>query len=335
MAVSVACAARRLLSSRVGVAHVFRSRALPRSEALELLDANEMRVFAVTRSARAAEVLSHLSQTRSRTAILLLPKRLANEFVDSDADETVPLTPAMLHAPASRLGDAVPTASDASSSCLVEVGRTTIQEGIGGSFNRPRWLSPSESPDEPPLPPVGGEPTPIGFASAPESVAASATGLAVAKLGAAVLAASEAGAVETLLELLPAAGPASVPLSAASRHPSSGATPLHLLAIAAAATPQPGASSSVVAGPYGRTGALPPTSSGLPKTAVSQPLVSPLLVTAVRRLIASGVDVNAPAANGSTALHWAAGAGNVGMVRLLLDCGADPYLRSYTWRCVL
>jgi ankyrin repeat protein len=42
--------------------------------------------------------------------------------------------------------------------------------------------------------------------------------------------------------------------------------------------------------------------------------------------------VNAPAGNGSTPLHWAAGSGNLAAVRALLDVGADPLARSYTWR---
>jgi ankyrin repeat protein len=42
--------------------------------------------------------------------------------------------------------------------------------------------------------------------------------------------------------------------------------------------------------------------------------------------------VNAPSANGSTALHWACGAGSESAVATLLECGADPLARTYTWR---
>ena len=55
------------------------------------------------------------------------------------------------------------------------------------------------------------------------------------------------------------------------------------------------------------------------------------LVTAVtkqdtqtaRALLAEGVDVNAPAVDGSTALHWAVHRGAHELVDLLIDAGAD------------
>lgn len=53
---------------------------------------------------------------------------------------------------------------------------------------------------------------------------------------------------------------------------------------------------------------------------------------AVRALCASGALLDAPSANGATALHWAAGAGSVAMVQALLSAGADPLARTYTWR---
>lgn len=43
-------------------------------------------------------------------------------------------------------------------------------------------------------------------------------------------------------------------------------------------------------------------------------------------------DVNAVSGNGSTPLHWATGAGNEAAVRYLLEQGADPHARTYTWR---
>jgi ankyrin repeat protein len=44
--------------------------------------------------------------------------------------------------------------------------------------------------------------------------------------------------------------------------------------------------------------------------------------TAVRSLLDDGADVNATYGDGSTALHWAAGNGNLELTRLLLDAGA-------------
>lgn len=56
--------------------------------------------------------------------------------------------------------------------------------------------------------------------------------------------------------------------------------------------------------------------------------------TVMGALLALGADPNARAQNWSTPLHWAAGAGNLQQVRELLDAGADPTLRTCTWRCV-
>lgn len=56
------------------------------------------------------------------------------------------------------------------------------------------------------------------------------------------------------------------------------------------------------------------------------------LAVGLRALVRAGADVNSPAANGSTPLHWAAGAGALAAVRALLAAGADPSARTYTWR---
>lgn len=51
----------------------------------------------------------------------------------------------------------------------------------------------------------------------------------------------------------------------------------------------------------------------------------------ISELCARGAAPNARARNSSTALHWAAGAGNAAAVRALLRGGADPTLTTWTW----
>ncbi|MEC7847070.1 MAG: ankyrin repeat domain-containing protein, partial [Gemmatimonadota bacterium] len=46
-------------------------------------------------------------------------------------------------------------------------------------------------------------------------------------------------------------------------------------------------------------------------------------IEAVRALLTEGADVNAPQGDGMTALHWAAEAGDVEMVGMLLYAGAN------------
>ena len=52
----------------------------------------------------------------------------------------------------------------------------------------------------------------------------------------------------------------------------------------------------------------------------------------LHKLLACGAHVNALAANGSTPLHWAAGAGHEDAVRGLLGAGADACAVTYVWR---
>jgi hypothetical protein len=52
----------------------------------------------------------------------------------------------------------------------------------------------------------------------------------------------------------------------------------------------------------------------------------------IRLLLAAGVSVDDVCGNGSTPLHWAAGAGAAVAVRELLQAGADPTLCTFTWR---
>jgi hypothetical protein len=41
--------------------------------------------------------------------------------------------------------------------------------------------------------------------------------------------------------------------------------------------------------------------------------------------------VNATSGNGATPLHWAAGSGHVTTCQLLLNHGASPSMRTFTW----
>ena len=54
---------------------------------------------------------------------------------------------------------------------------------------------------------------------------------------------------------------------------------------------------------------------------------------AVERLLHASADVNAPQADGATALHWAAYLDDVETARLLLEAGADAGGRQHARRC--
>lgn len=51
----------------------------------------------------------------------------------------------------------------------------------------------------------------------------------------------------------------------------------------------------------------------------------------LRALLDAGADPNLPANNLSTPLHWAAGKGHLDAMRVLLAAGADPTRRTFTW----
>lgn len=55
-------------------------------------------------------------------------------------------------------------------------------------------------------------------------------------------------------------------------------------------------------------------------------------VAAALVLLQAGAHPRALAGNGSTPLHWAAGSGNTGLIKVLLEHGADPAATTYTWR---
>lgn len=52
----------------------------------------------------------------------------------------------------------------------------------------------------------------------------------------------------------------------------------------------------------------------------------------MKALLKAGCSPHAVAVNGSTPLHWAAGSGDVAVLRALLGAGADTRARSSTWR---
>lgn len=57
-----------------------------------------------------------------------------------------------------------------------------------------------------------------------------------------------------------------------------------------------------------------------------------LLHRTILSLLFAGIPVNALSGNGSTPLHWCAGSGSAIGCYTLLEYGANPLLRTYTWR---
>lgn len=58
---------------------------------------------------------------------------------------------------------------------------------------------------------------------------------------------------------------------------------------------------------------------------------SQMQMSLIQRLLVLGANVDSKATNGSTPLHWAAGAGLLVVVDFLLDTGARVDSISYTW----
>lgn len=56
------------------------------------------------------------------------------------------------------------------------------------------------------------------------------------------------------------------------------------------------------------------------------------IVRAMDVLLDAGVALDCLSGNGATPLHFAAGSGNLSAVRRLLELGANPLARTYTWR---
>lgn len=70
-----------------------------------------------------------------------------------------------------------------------------------------------------------------------------------------------------------------------------------------------------------------------PSRSIAYSVPSPVMIhAAIKALVAAGADIDAPAANGSTPLHWAAGTGAEITVKSLLKVGASPLKQTYTWR---
>jgi hypothetical protein len=127
---------------------------------------------------------------------------------------------------------------------------------------------------------------------------------------------------------------------ARTEHPDHGATPLHLLVISSLAQDAElasrlaarAAAASAGGADDARAAQLP--AAPAPSTAPPLPAPAPArdFQAAIALLITAGADVNARAANGATALHWAAGAGHALACRALLGAGADAGVETYTWR---
>jgi hypothetical protein len=136
-----------------------------------------------------------------------------------------------------------------------------------------------------------------GDTATPAAAAASgAASLALPQHTSGAFRLAEAGDAPGLIAHMQALSPAEALGAAQCAHPRHGGTLLHVLAASAAA------------------------------------LEAADFTPAAQCVLDAGSNVNALAANGSTALHWAAGSGNVAAVSALLSAGADACAVTYVWR---
>lgn len=328
---------------RVGVAQLFRVRVLDRPDPLQV---SKTPVFAASRALSPVKLLEEVARARAASVIVIMPRHLSLDFVAEQVNSAVS-APSPLSLQAAQLGIADPRASTGGS--LVGIRHDLLQHVLAGRVAFTTPLLPQESSEEPALPLAEGAPRPSHDVSDPGAVH-------LALQSGALLAAASAGDAGQLLRILRGA------LSSVGtiRAGASGATLLHLFASATAAASTVGLgvraisstlqlsnarlgkadafSTAAAAAPMScypsmPTGSVIVAPSPLSRTSAEAVVAPPsALISVIEELVAAGIDVNAPAANGSTALHWAAGAGNVDMVRALLACGADPYARSFTWK---
>lgn len=318
-------------SSCLGIGHVFRARVLDFTEACKSAESSSRSLYLAPFSLAPANVLLQLSKLGAKHAIVILSEKRALEF-SNDKDPLrqtaiLPFTSMAFHC----FGDKMRqnAASPLAHGGLLQFQPAQFRELIKNSSYRPSWTFPPESGDEPELPDF--LPTEKGNAvQAPSSFTSHALTCTTSDFYRDVFEAAEMGDLERLASLL-VPQDAQRPLGSA-RHTASGGTPLHFLATSCAAHLR-GPAPTLVSRALHAGGIR---EHGAPETFSSSALLEPQstrLESVVHLLLAGGVDVNAAARNGSTALHWAAGAGNLALVRILLEHGANPYAQSYTWRC--
>ena len=298
---------------RVGIAQLFQVRVLDRPDPLRTAP-----VFAASRTLSPVKLLEEVARVRAPSVIVTLQ--------------------------AVQLGIAGPrTSADGS---LVGIRHDLLQHVLAGRTTPSTSMLPQESSEEPALPFTEGAPRPSRDVLEPGTIH-------LAQQRGALLEAARAGDASQLLRILRGASCGVGTIKAGG----SGATLLHLFASAAAAASTVTSTQQLSYARLGRTdavstaaaaatptGCFPSTStcsivaapSSLRHSAPAEAIAasSSVLIAAIEELVAAGVDIDTPAANGSTALHWAAGSGKIDMVHALLACGADPYARSFTWRWV-
>ena len=315
-------------TSRFGVGQVFRARVLNCTEACKAAESSSGSLYFAPFSLTPANVLLELSKVGATHALVILSEKRAIEFSNAASCQTavLPFTSMAFHSFADKMRQHA-----TSPLRLLHFQAAQFHELIKHATDRPTWTFPPESYEEPNLEPDETGKSVEACSTSSSSVAADALICTPSSFYQDVFTAAESGDLEQLACLLVSHD---VPLGSA-RHTASGGTPLHFLATSSA-TPLSGPAPTLVALKCQSEDA--PEDGALETAAAPSALMEPQstrLESIVCALLAGGVDINATARNGSTALHWAAGAGNLALVRLLLEHGADPYAQSYTWRCAV